>query len=101
MRTSPSSSEPQGQGGEPAREADDEHARRRLRALQDRVDKLEQLADTVRQSTVWDYSVYDDVPDERWLAIDRDHYDQIIQALAAVDSWRPWERPLERRLGDV
>jgi hypothetical protein len=90
MRTSPSSSDD-----------GDDLARRRVRELQERVDKLERLAEEVRRSTVWDYSVYDDVPDERWLAIDRDHYEQIIDALAAVDSWRPWERPFERRLGDI
>lgn len=74
---------------------------RRVRTLSDAVERFQHLAETVREATVWDYTVYDDVPDERWLAIDRDHYEKVVDALAGVDSWEPWNRSLERRLGDV
>jgi hypothetical protein len=112
MRTSPSSSDsPDERADEPAVEPpgvaragagdDDGALLHRLRELRDRIERFEDLADAVRQATVWDYSVYEEVPDDRWLAIDRDHYERMVDALASVDSWHPWSQPLERRLGDV
>lgn len=74
---------------------------RELRRLRRRLDRLEHLAELVSRASVWDYTPYDQAPGDEWLAIDRDHYQKIVDALASVDTWRPWERPLERRLGDV
>lgn len=72
-----------------------------IRLLRRRIDKLEHLADEVCHATVWDYTVYEKTPGDEWLAIDRDHYQSIVRAIADVDTWSPWDRRLERRLGDV
>lgn len=72
----------------------------RLQQLRQRLDRLQALVEVVRQASVWDHLVYDAIPDEQWLAIDRDDYERILAVLAGVDSWDPWGQPLERRLGD-
>lgn len=97
MRTSPSSSD----AAEPPRRETEEALGQDLRRLQARVEKLERVASLISTASVWDYTAYDQTPGEEWLAIDRDHYQRIVDALAGVDIWSPWERPLERRLGDL
>lgn len=72
-----------------------------LRRLRARIEKLERVAELVSAASVWDHTAYDQAPGEEWLAIDRDHYQRIVDALAGVDTWSPWEQPLERRLGDL
>ncbi len=73
----------------------------RLRELRERVDRLQELAEVAQQLHVWDHRVYDQTPDDQWLAIDRDDHSRLVDALARVDSWEPWAQPLERRLGDL
>lgn len=73
----------------------------RLQQLHQRLDRLQALVEAVRQANVWDHLVYDATPGGQWLAIDRDDYKEILDALAGVDSWDPWGQPLERRLGDL
>lgn len=73
----------------------------RLAQLRQRLDRLQTLAEVVRQASVWDHMVYDETPDGQWLAMDREDYGLILDALASVDSWDPWGQPLERRLGDL
>lgn len=73
----------------------------RLTQLRQRLDRLQTLAEVVRQASVWDHVVYDETPDDQWLAIDREDYSLILDTLATVDAWDPWGQPLERRLGDL
>jgi hypothetical protein len=72
-----------------------------LERLRLRLAKLEALADTVQRAAIRDHNVYGEIPDEDWLAIDRDDVGRIVAVLAEIDRWRPWSTTLERRLGDV
>jgi hypothetical protein len=69
--------------------------------LRSRVATLEAVVDAVQKAAIRDHNIYSEIPDEDWLAIDRDGVTRILSALAAVDRWRPWTTVLERRLGDV
>lgn len=75
--------------------------RRHLTRLERRVAKLEALAEAVQEAEIRDYTVYDEVPGEEWVAIDRDDVARVLAALAEIDRWNPWATVLERRLGDV
>ena len=80
-----------------SRGASDEHVER----LERTVARLEALAGVVAHASIRDHAVYEEVPDDSWLGIDRDDVALIFSALAEVDRWKPWRTPFERRLGDV
>lgn len=62
---------------------------------QRRLDSLDGLAAQVRRTHFWDHSVYDVVPDETFVAVDRAEATELLGALAEVDHWRPWHTTLE------
>lgn len=65
--------------------------------LRRHVARLEAVVDEARQATLWDFTVYEQLPDPTWVAIDRDAADRILLSLEHVDNWRPWQTTLERR----
>jgi hypothetical protein len=69
--------------------------------LEKRLAKFEALADAVQRASIRDHNVYNEIPDEEWLAIDRDDTAAILAALAEIDRWKPWGTVMERRLGNV
>lgn len=86
-------------------EEDYKAAESEISRLQEQVDQLEKrllkfeaLAEAAQYAFVWDHTVYDVIPDDQWLAIDRDDCERLLQALAALDRWRPWYTVLESRL---
>jgi hypothetical protein len=68
--------------------------------LEGRLQKYEALAEAVQRSFIWDHTVYEVIPDDQWLSIDRDDCERLLQALAALDRWRPWSTMLENRLSE-
>jgi hypothetical protein len=46
---------------------------------------------------MWDFSVYGQLPDSTWVAIDRDAAGEVLRTLDAVDFWRPWSGAIEHR----
>ncbi len=85
--------------------ADDEIAmlRSQVARMALRITELERhLAATaprraVRHASIWDFSVYEVVPDPGWVALDRDAAVELLRGLAEIDHWRPWTTVLERR----
>jgi hypothetical protein len=71
--------------------------RAEIARLRRHVARLEAVVDQARQATLWDFTVYEQLPDAGWVAIDRDAADRILLSLEEVDSWRPWRTTLERR----
>ena len=83
----------------------DEHAAQEIRQLQNQLASLKQslqkyqeLAEAVRSARVLDFSIYGQMPDSRYLAIDRDDYERIMQHLSMLDLWRPWDSVIQRRI---
>jgi len=68
--------------------------------LEERLRRFEALADAAQQAFIWDHTVYDASPDDQWLSIDRADCQRLLQALAALDRWRPWNTCLESRLSE-
>ncbi|MHB1468501.1 MAG: hypothetical protein ACYCU0_13535 [Solirubrobacteraceae bacterium] len=71
--------------------------RREIERLRARVRSLEAVVTELRQATIWDFSVYEQLPSDGWVAIDRDAVDGLLLAAAAVDDWRPWRSSIEGR----
>jgi hypothetical protein len=71
--------------------------REEIRRLRRRAARLEAVVAQARQATLWDFSVYEQLPDASWVAIDRDAADGLLLRLEDVDSWRPWQTTIERR----
>jgi hypothetical protein len=72
--------------------------REEVTRLKRRVERLEEVAQAAQDASFWDYSVYEQVPDARWVAIDRDDLSKLLLALDGVDNWRPWQTPIEPRV---
>jgi len=86
-------------------EEDNKAAEAEIIRLQEQVDQLEKrllkfeaLAEATQHALIWDHAVYEVTLDDQWLAIDRDDCERLLQALAALDRWRPWYTVLESRL---
>lgn len=77
-----------------------EHLRRRVARLERALAHYERIAAAVQAARFWDYSVYESVPDDEWVAIDREDCDRLLHALGFADRWRPWKTILERRHAD-
>jgi hypothetical protein len=71
--------------------------RAEIRRLRRHAGRLEAVVAEARQATLWDFSVYEQLPDASWLAIDREMADRLLLSLEDVDSWRPWRTTIERR----
>jgi hypothetical protein len=71
--------------------------RREIERLRARVRSLEAVVAELREATIWDFSVYEQLPSDSWVAIDREAVDGLLLAAAAVDDWRPWRSPIEGR----
>lgn len=56
------------------------------------------FAEIVRSATIFDVSIYDEVSPSEWISIDRDDYDDIMDALSELDVWRPWNSEIQRRI---
>lgn len=80
-------------GGEELRDL-----RRRLERAERRIGELEAVADAVRRAQVWDFAVYEEVPDADWLAVDRERYQDVVDTMTRSGRWRPWRTVIERRL---
>lgn len=73
------------------------YLREQVRRLRRRVADYEELARTIERAETWDYTLYDQLPDDRWVAIDRRDLWAVLQRLASVDRWAPWRGRLEAR----
>lgn len=60
--------------------------------------KYRRLAKVVQEADFWDFSLYETVPDDTWVAIDRRDYQKILAMLGQLDETRPWESTIEKRL---
>lgn len=81
-----------------------EQLRAELATLARRVDRLSaalethrELAESIRKTQFWDFTPYEVVPDDSWLAIDRSDAVDLLRALAATDHWQPWTHSLTPR----
>lgn len=66
--------------------------------LKKELSKYEHLASAVIKAEFWDYSVYEEQPDDSWVAIDRKDYDRILQSIHFIDQVKPWKSSMEKRL---
>lgn len=80
-------------GGEELRDL-----RRRLERAERRIGELEAVPDAVRRAQVWDFALYDEVPDADWLAVDRERYTDVLHAITMFARWKPWRTVIARRL---
>lgn len=69
-----------------------------IQLLKEEISKYENLASAVLGAEVWDYSVYEEIPDDHWLAIDRQHYELIKQNMHGLVRLKPWKSSMEKRL---
>lgn len=69
--------------------------------LQVQLEKYQRLAKAVQEADFWDFSLYDVVPDENWVAVERDDYKKMMAILAELDETRPWKFTIEKRLRGV
>ncbi|GHH99804.1 hypothetical protein [Neobacillus kokaensis] len=60
------------------------------------IEKYRQFAETVRTAKTMDFSIYEEIPSD-WLSIDRDDYEEIMEALSRLDVWRPWSTEVIKR----
>lgn len=65
------------------------------------IEKYRHLVKIVQQAEIWEYSIYDEVPDDTWVALDQQDYEKMKQALAELDELHPWKTTIEKRLGGV
>ncbi|MBD0322397.1 MAG: hypothetical protein ICV72_03305 [Aldersonia sp.] len=71
--------------------------RARIARLERAVASTSELIERVEHLGLWDYAPYELVPDDTWVAVDRDEAAALMSALARVDHWNPWERAIEPR----
>ncbi|KAA9026984.1 hypothetical protein [Niallia endozanthoxylica] len=69
-----------------------------IQALKEELSKYEQLTSAVLGAEVWDYSIYEEIPDDDWLAIDRQDFEQIMQHIHGLVRMKPWKSSMEKRL---
>lgn len=82
--------------------AEVERLRRRCRSLETVIASQERqlsaaakLVARVRRLDFWDHSVYDLVPDDTWLCVDRSDALALLSALGEIDHWHPWQTRVE------
>ncbi|RST77195.1 hypothetical protein D4T97_001475 [Siminovitchia acidinfaciens] len=63
------------------------------------IEKYRILAKVVQEAEIWDYSIYDEVPDDTWVALDQTGYERMKQVLSELDELQPWKTSIEKRLG--
>ena len=66
--------------------------------LKREIEKYELLLQAVVDAEIWDYSVYDAQPGPEWLAMDKEGYEKIVQALHRFDQLKPWKMTMEKRV---
>ncbi|SDI25921.1 hypothetical protein SAMN05192534_1295 [Alteribacillus persepolensis] len=76
-----------------------EELTRKVKIQDKMIEKYKYFVNVVYESETWEYSIYDEIPDDTWIALDKRDYEKIMQALAELDEIRPWKMPLEKRLG--
>lgn len=69
----------------------------RVGELERAVVGYERLVTAVRRARVWEFAPYDQPPDGSWVALDREDAHRLMQSLAGIDHWRPWQSRLEAR----
>lgn len=70
---------------------------REIGRLHAHVQRLEAVIGELRQAAIWDFTIYEQLPDPSWVAIDREAVDRMLLAASEVDDWRPWQSIIERR----
>ena len=73
--------------------------RREAARMRRQLDAALPVLAALAEARIWDFVPYEVELDADWLAIDRDDAQRLMNALAANDHWRPWDRTLERRHG--
>ncbi len=81
-----------------------ESLRRENALLRSRVARLEREAAAMRELVaqakhlqLWDFTPYQLLPDESWVAVDRASATRLLAALAGIDHWDPWHSRIEPR----
>lgn len=69
----------------------------KVRRLERQLTALSPLVKATKDLHFWDFSVYEARPDASWLAVDRDEASGLLNALAEVDHWEPWDTRIEPR----
>lgn len=89
---------------EPATAGELEDLRRENALLRLRVDRRERelagtapLIEQAKNLSFWDFTPYEVIPDDSWVAVDRAKAMSLMDALAAIDHWNPWGTAIEAR----
>lgn len=69
----------------------------RVARLEHEVATLRPVIAEVKALRLWDFTPYGVVPDDSWVAVDRDSAVNLLRALAGADHWTPWHSRLEPR----
>ena len=78
-----------------------ENLERKVEQQEKLIEKYKYFAKRVQDAEVWEYAIYEEIPDDTWIAVDHKNYMEIMKALSDVDKLQPWKSTLERRLGRV
>lgn len=88
--------------------ANEERLTLRINQLTKKIEELEktnkkykQLAKVVHQAETWEFGIYDDIPDDSWIAINLEDYEKIMDSLSELDELEPWKTTIEKRIGRV
>lgn len=81
-----------------------EALRRENALLHSRIARLEReaaalwtLVAQTKRLKLWDFTPYQVLPDESWVAVDRASATRVLAALAGIDHWDPWHSRIEPR----
>lgn len=65
------------------------------------IKKYKQLAKMVQEAETWEFHIYDQIPDDTWIALDQEDYEEMMKVLSQLDEMQPWKKTLEKRKGRV
>lgn len=63
------------------------------------IKKYKNLAKAVHEAETWEFTIYDELPDDHWIAISKQSYEEMMKALSELDELQPWKTTIEKRLG--
>ena len=76
-----------------------ENLKRKIEQQKNIIKKYKHLAKVVHEAETWEFGIYDEFPDDNWIALSQKSYEEIMHALSELDELQPWKSTIEKRLG--